>query len=760
MSVLTYDLETTTATLHKRKASPFNADNYIVAAGFKRDDGPATGSYYASREASELNYSIPFHPEDNLLIGFNIKFDLLYSWHRPELQEFFARGGKIWDCQYVQYLIEGHRQQYHMASMDATIEEYGGTLKIDAVKELWARGVDTPDIDEDLLMDYLLGNEEVAGDVNNTYLIYQGQLDRIKDMHPNFTAMVERRMDGLLATTEMEYNGLKIDRERGEADRAVLADRVAHLEDELEAFIPELPEELTFNWQSIYHKSYLIYGGVAKYEKWVQHTDEAGMGLYCQTTEKWPLFGGTPVRPEDCEQVEDDQLARRVCDGSIQDSYKSGKRQGEGKTKAVQCDDLTRPKGAKVPHTYRFEGYTKPPKEWASNLTDGDDNPIYSTSSDNLETLVSRNGDVPFLRTLGERNKATKDLGTYYWATGKDGTRKGMLTLVNDTGFIHHKLNHTSTVTSRLSSSDPNMQNIPRGDKSDAKAMFVSRFGDDGVMAELDYSQLEVVIQAILTRDPQLIEDLNNGIDFHCKRLAAKLKLPYEDIVAGKSDKYAQQRTAIKGFTFARAYGGGVASIAADTGMPEDDVQELIEIEEALYPGITAFDQMVETNIGATTVTTTREIYVAGQRFNIGVGEWSSPTGIRYIWSESETPAFMHRHHKFVGFSPTERKNWPIQGEGGFVMQAMLGYLFRLFNKNKNFDGKAYLVNTVHDCVWLDLHKDVVDTVVPQVKAILQAVPSMYKRAFNIDIPVPFPVDAEVGTSMLDLQHYTGNTHD
>jgi hypothetical protein len=124
------------------------------------------------------------------------------------------------------------------------------------------------------------------------------------------------------------------------------------------------------------------------------------------------------------------------------------------------------------------------------------------------------------------------------------------------------------------------------------------------------------------------------------------------------------------------------------------------------------------------------------------------------MWTEGETPKFMHKHGKFVGFSPTERKNWPVQGEGGFVVQAMLGYLWRLFNKMDNWGGKAFLVNTVHDCVWLDLHKDVVDEVMPQVKAILEAVPSMYKRCFNIDIPVKFPTESEIGPNMLDLQHY------
>ena len=768
MSVLTYDLETCTSTLHKRKASPFHPDNYIVAAGFKRDDGPTIGTYYTSAEAAREQYVIPFEDDDTLLVGFNIKFDLLYSWHRPELAAFFHRGGKIWDCQYAEYLLEGHRQHAQMCSMDSVVESYGGTLKIDAVKELWQEGVNTPDIDEDLLMDYLLGNEEegIAGDVNNTYLIYLGQLERAKKQHPHFLAMLERRMDGLLATTEMEYNGLRIDTLVGNSDRAAVEGALQSAEQTLEEFIPPLPDELTFNWGSAVHRSALIFGGHVPYKKWVQHTDEDGTPLFAKASERWPLFEGVAVSPTSPDITNDGAsgLYRRVCDSQEQDVFKSGKRQGEGKTKTVQVDDLLKPKGAQQDFAFRFKGFTKPAGAWRSeSQTDAKGKPIYSTAAGIVEKLTAR-ADVPFLVALGQRTKLSKELGTYYWALDKQGHKKGMLTLVGDGDIIHHSLNHTSTITSRLSGNNPNMQNLPRSDedadgiaKSNVKRMFVSRFGDDGVMAELDYSQLEVVIQAVLSNDPQMIQDLLDKVDFHCKRLAKKLGCSYAEVralyEAGDHD-IKVGRTNAKEFSFQRAYGAAASSIADSTGMTEEDVLALISAEEALYPGVIAFDNMVEQSIINTATVTKREVYVDGKRFNARTGEWSSPTGTRYVWTESASPEFMWKHGKYITFSPTERKNWPIQGDGGFVVQAMLGYLWRMFNRNHNFGGKALLVNTVHDCVWIDLHKDVVHEVIPYAKAILEAVPQMYKRAFNIDIPVPFPCEAEVGPNMQELTHY------
>ena len=73
--------------------------------------------------------------------------------------------------------------------------------------------------------------------------------------------------------------------------------------------------------------------------------------------------------------------------------------------------------------------------------------------------------------------------------------------------------------------------------------------------------------------------------------------------------------------------------------------------------------------------------------------------------------------------------------------------------KKNNWDGKAFLVNTVHDCVWVDAHEDVVQEVSHAVKVIMESVPKLLETQFNIDCPVPFPVDVEAGINMLDLHH-------
>lgn len=763
---LTYDLEVGTKTANKRKATRWHPDNYIVAAGYKYGDTKPFGNYHSS----PTDEAFPDLSGVKLLIGFNIKFDLLWQWDRPELQAFFKSGGEIWDAQYVEYLLGGMLQQYQMASMNGTVTDYGGTLKLDAVKEMWDAGIDTPDIPEDLLMKYLVGapEEKLEGDVNNTWLIFLGQMKRIiKDFPPETLQMIKNRMDGLLATTEMEYNGLKLDAELGNELQIKQKRVLTLLDKKLESYIPELPEGLTFNWNSIYHKSYLIYGGSAKYLKWVQHIDEHGEGLWAKKTEKFPMVQGLVIMPD----------SEGYKDSEFWDRYKSGKKAGEIKYKNVVVPDYDKPKGAKQEFSFTFKGFTKPDKKWKSTLTDAKDNPIYSTAEDVIEALAVRG--IPFLKNLQLRQKTKKDLGTYYWDEDAKGNKKGMLTLINnEDGLIHHKLNHTSTVTSRLSSSDPNMQNIPKKDKSDVKQLFISRF-ENGKMAEIDYSQLEVVVQGILSKDKQLCEDLRNRIDFHCKRLGIKLGEEYADVVRAVKENrvhhteettneigdvvtitvtYSDLRGDIKSFTFERAYGAGANSIAVNNGMSIDEVKELIRIEENMYPGVIAFDATVEASIAATRKPTRVETFVAGHKYTLGRGHWFSPTGTKYVWTEGKAPEFLHKHGKFIGFKPTERKNYPIQGTGGEIVQTMIGVLWRWLIMNDRFDNKALLVNTVHDCVWLDLADDsIVDKVVPIAAKILEAVPQKFNKDFNMGIDVPFPVEAEVGTNMYNLKHYETN---
>lgn len=775
MKIFTFDLEVENYNSNKRLASPFDARNYVVQIGWSVNGGARHEKYYKEHHREHvLPDIIDELGAGDVMNGFNIKFDLMWVWNDPRFQAALKRGLTIYCGQYAEYLLGGMVQEVQMCAMNDIAEKYGGGCKLDAVKDMWEAGYLTSQIPQDLLTDYLIGDgEDIIGDIQNTWLIYCGQVKRMKEeMTPEFRKMLRMRMDGLLATTEMEWNGMYIDEVAAAELREQAVTELAQAEKDLYSFIPELPPELEFNWGSNPHKSCLIFGGVVKYQKWCAHTDENGNILYAKKKEALPLFtinGEQHAVPLDQCKKAGTHYVMEVPDGTpnlflhkgkcylLQDRYVSGKREGDGKTKQVDVPDTTKPKGALKDHFYRFKGYVKPNKKWKTESTDAYGEPMYSTGADIIEELAALG--LPFTVALGRRTKLSKDLGTYYWTVDNKGNKKGMLTLVGQDGIIHHKLNHTSTVTSRLSSSDPNLQNIPRGTTSNVKKMFKSRFGAQGLMAEIDYSQLEVVVMGVLSRDKQLRADLNARIDFHCKRLAAKLGEPYEDVLRkAKKDethpdhaRYAAMRTSAKEFSFQRAYGAGVDAVVQSTGMSKADVEALIAAENILYPTVAEFDRKLEQIINMSRVPSANKLFIEGVAFTQGQGHWDSPTGTRYLWKEGITPEFMHKHGKYVGFSPTERKNYPVQGFGGEIVQAICGKVFRFMLENDRFGGKVLLVNTVHDCILLDGDKDLIPTVARQVQKIMESVPEVFNTAFPaLQIDVPFPCETEVG---VDLFH-------
>jgi DNA polymerase I-like protein with 3'-5' exonuclease and polymerase domains len=766
-----WDLETQIHVSHKRRANPWHPDNFIVMRGWKKQGAKqASWRRYTSKEEVEP-LTDELLADVTMLVGHNCKFDLLYEMQSDEgraaLKRYAARGGRIFCTQYAEYLLQAQDRKYHMNAMDDIAESYGGRTKIDQIKALWAAGVQTSEIDPDLLADYLVGTEEEgrnSGDIGNTEKIFLGQIKAAKELGM-FDAILQR-MEGLAATTEMEFNGIKIDYDRAMQNLAILNKEREEVDAKLQEHISFIPDEVGFSWGSIYHKSALLYGGTIKYQKREPYTDEkTGELARKKEVQKWPLFDGEPVKPAEAYLCRDDGLyyRRRVgcCSGEYsytgpQDTFKSGKRMGEGKFKNVDVPGELKIKW----QDFFFEcpGVTTPKPEWKGALTDCMGKPLYGTGSDIIEELGKR--DIPFLKDMARLNALDKEIGTYYIRYDeKKKEHVGMLTCMMDDGIVHHSLNHTSTVTTRLSANNPNAQNFPRGDKSDLKAVFVSRFGPKGRMIEADYSQLEVVVQGLLSLDKQLVEDLNNRIDFHCKRVAAKYGCSYEEALVWCKDEDAspdyalwkKRRTGVKEFSFQRAYGAGAAAISDATGLDIDTVKDLIAAEEAMYPGIEKFNAGV-----AAAVNETAEPFRAGKDEGYQVyrkGYWQGPTGTMYGWRSYDAPSFLRKKGITDTFKPPELKNYPVQGTGGEIVQMIIGRLWRVFMKKNNWGGKALLVNTVHDCIWVDCHEDVLEEVASVIKKVMESVPQMLEKIFGIHCPVPFPVDVEAGPNMLDLHH-------
>ena len=208
MHYMVIDLETTIRnrgdeSIGDFAASPFHPDNIIVVGGSKDDAG----------NIRTLFSSLPVAPPttDILLVGQNIAFDLLYLMSDPEWRE-WLKTGRIWDTMLVEYLISGQERKYQ--SLDALSVRYGGTVKPDRIKEYWEAGIDTPDIPRDELEEYLIG------DLNNTEIVFLAQLEEADRL--NMVPLIATQMEARLATVEMEWNGMYVDKEILEVHKAAL----------------------------------------------------------------------------------------------------------------------------------------------------------------------------------------------------------------------------------------------------------------------------------------------------------------------------------------------------------------------------------------------------------------------------------------------------------------------------------------------------------------------------------------------------------
>lgn len=771
MTYVVWDCETTIKAYMKRKASPFLSDNFVVASGWKRQhDKEVTGEYFG-RGKKPFDWFTKLLEGTTLLVGQNIKFDLLYALREPQnlsaWMAWVAKGGNVFDVQLAEYLLRGMEPNAHMLSMDDMVPAYGGSLKIDEVKRLWEAGVCTADIDRDLLMRYLCGDgtPDGLGDIGNTEKIFLGQLAKARKTGQVKSILLN--MGSLLCSIEMERNGMYVDTARGFALAEALSAKLGEITAELQTYLPpETP--FPFNWSNRYHLSPLIFGGKVKYEKRVGLTDDDGKPQYFKTDEevlflkheKYTVDG--KVEHKTMPVTEWQRLERPPEPVR----FVSGKNAGEIKTKKVRVDDVARgQKTAMREFFYEFPRKTDPNQEWASS-TPG----LFSVAGEVIEALGNR--DIPFLKTLAGVAKLTKDLGTYYVTTDeKTGERKGMLTLVGADSIIHHNINHTSTVTGRFSSSNPNLQNVPKEGKSEVKTVFVSRFGDDGQIVQSDFTALEVYVQAILTQCKQLIEDLRAGLDMHCVRVSQKEGITYEDaLLKCKGDKargiaplpeWDKKRTEAKVFSFQRAYGAGAAKIADSTGMAIEDVQALIEAENTRYPELEAYNKAKGDRISASrrpTQNVQPHPEIPGLMCQLGKGYSVTPDNKVYSYRESAAPGWLVRRGGMPqSFSPTEIANYEVQGTGGEWAKAAMWLSIRAFYARKNFDGRALLVNQVHDALYADARKDVLNESAALLHACMEAASDFIEWYFGWTIPVPVPSDTVHGDTMMQEDPFTGD---
>lgn len=786
------DLETESHAHLGRKGSPYCEQNYIVMPGWRDDIGGVPGTvqdrYFRSRDEAEKTTWLDLDGID-IIVAHNAMFEMswFFTRHREEFLKFLRRGGRVLCTQLAEYLLS--HQTWTYPALDEVAPKHGGTHKVDGIKALWDQGVLTSEMDPALLREYLSGP---CGDVNNTALVFYSQMQLLQAK--GMWRMYLERCEGMIAFSCCEVNGLKVDLDVAHANHKVQLAELAGIRTEVDKLIPaDLPDTLEFNWGSDYHMSALLFGGEVRYRKRVPYDPiqyEKGNCI------KLANGSGHVVWLNEADMVELQDApgapvyVKTVLEYAQQvpcELYKSGKNKGQvkvfredTKVEKMKWDEDAR---YRFPGVIRFpdmpdvlrEKYTGKRAEFqqARSLPDG--SPVYSTSGDSLKALETFGFEQA--KMLMRAATLEKDNGAFYITheydkQGNIKKSKGMLQYVGEDGIIHHNLNQCATGTTRLSSSNPNLQQLPKVDEdaplagSRVKEMFVSRFGADGSIGEVDYTALEVVWCAALSGDMNLLEKLLAGTDMHLYRLAGKADnwngFTYAELVKIKKDsahewhgRMMKARSRIKPKAFSAQYGASAAGIAFNTGCTVEEAQAFLDNEAALFPQSIQFRQVIRDAVeltGGTMEGLCREQTEHGWTV-YRRGYYQAPGGTCYSFRQYPKWDKVARE-SVMDYKDTQIANYWNQGEAGFMMTVSMGRIFRWMVQRPGFMVTEFLINNVHDAVYTDCHNATQREVNLGCKAILEDAPKYMSEQLGYSIGhIPFPAVAEAGSSMFNKVH-------
>lgn len=235
MKDLCLDVETTTYS----NGSPFDRKNQLVCIAFTSKYG-ATRVVPATREGlAETQAAVD---KCDRIVGFNLKFDL--HWLRRAGVSF--QGKRVYDAQAAEFVLSG--QTHRFPSLNEVALKYTGKTKLDEVAKLWEEGVQTTDIPWETLAAY------AAEDVNLTLEVADWQQAHTPPEQRRLISLVNQ---DLLVLEEMEWNGIRFDRELSIAKAEILESKVLELQRKHNV-LHTVPN---FNWGSPDHLSALLYGG-------------------------------------------------------------------------------------------------------------------------------------------------------------------------------------------------------------------------------------------------------------------------------------------------------------------------------------------------------------------------------------------------------------------------------------------------------------------------------------------------------------------
>ena len=310
------------------------------------------------------------------------------------------------------------------------------------------------------------------------------------------------------------------------------------------------------------------------------------------------------------------------------------------------------------------------------------------------EILVNLTDKHPIISNILEWRSLIKLQNTYVDALPNEVHPK--------TGKIHTTFSQAVAATGRLSSNNPNLQNIPiRTERGrEIRKAFIPR-NDDYILASADYSQIELRLIADMSKDPTMVQAFKNGEDIHKSTASKVFNVPLEEVTK-------EQRSHAKTVNFGIIYGVSSFGLSQQTDLTRTESKELIETYFKTYPTLKSFiDKQIEFAREKGYVET-----LLGRR--------------RYLHNINSQNSVVR--------AGDERNavNAPIQGSAADIIKIAM---INIYNYLKEHQCKSKMLLQVHDELVFDIHKEEQETLLPMIKKLME-------NAYQLS----FPLIVDVGT--------------
>lgn len=298
----------------------------------------------------------------------------------------------------------------------------------------------------------------------------------------------------------------------------------------------------------------------------------------------------------------------------------------------------------------------------------------YSTDAEVLEKLSDKH---PIADQIVEYRTYQKLKSTYI---------DGLKDLIDETGRIHSYFNQTNTATGRISSQDPNLQNIPIRTEAGRKIRkaFVSEEGY--TLVDSDYSQIELRILAYIANDEKMLHAFKEGFDIHRKTASEVFNIPFDEVDS-------EHRSRAKAVNFGIVYGISDYSLSQDLKISRKEAKEYIDKYFEKFSGV--------------------------HKYMSDVVEKAKEDGyVKTLFNRRRNiPELQNSNFNIRAFGERVALNMPIQGTSADIIKIAI---VKIFNKFRDDCLDAHIIVTVHDEIVVEVKKEELDKVRNIIRTIME----------------------------------------